>query len=364
MRGQRWLLAVLAGLLSAAMASAAPERIVFVGDSITDGNTLPLLVRQALVEAKQPVPVCINAGVASDTAALMHKRLDRDVLGHKPTRVTLSAGINDILRGVKPEDYEAEVSAIAARLKAEKIPLILLTPSTLGPKHEAAEKKLADYIAALRRVAAKHDCKIAEVHETMVKARAAGKECIEPDQVHLTYAGYEAMARAVLDALGHKNVPLPKELKPELMPGVITEWHIRIRGDKEPALDEKSVRDVKTDDGKKYTVPEQEPQKHWWFEQERKRGFALSLDRQIGPGKAWIGTAVVESPKTRKVYFNTGSGLNAIWLNGKRIYKNDAWTGWHAGKERIAAELQEGRNVIVIESGAQFFLSVTDTNDW
>src|SRR5438876_5404938 len=96
------------GVLCALPAHAvAKQRIVFLGDSITDGHTYPLLLRQALAEAGKPVPVCINAGVAGDTAKGMRQRLERDVLGHLPTLVSLSVGINDILRGVKSADYEA-----------------------------------------------------------------------------------------------------------------------------------------------------------------------------------------------------------------------------------------------------------------
>jgi len=33
----------------------APERVVFLGDSITDGHTLPLLIREAIGD-RAPVP--------------------------------------------------------------------------------------------------------------------------------------------------------------------------------------------------------------------------------------------------------------------------------------------------------------------
>jgi len=58
------------------------------------------------------------------------------------------------------------------------------------------------------------------------------------------------------------------------------------------------------------------------------------LAKHIEPGKRFGGVAVLEEPKTRQVYLNTGSELAAIWLNGKRVYKNGGWTGWHAGKRR------------------------------
>jgi lysophospholipase L1-like esterase len=341
------------------------ERIVFIGDSITDGNTYPLLIRQAFADAGKPVPVCINAGVAGDTAAGVRKRLERDVLVHKPTLVTLSIGVNDGLRKVKPEDYEADVAAILDRLKAEKVPVLLLTTTVLGPKHADAEKRLEEYNALLRRLAEKHGCKVAEVFQRMSDARTAGGKLLEPDEVHLSFDGYLVMARAILDGMGHKDVAVPKELKLELMPGVVREWKLRPLGDKEGPLDDRAAAALKPDDTwKGYSLPEKDEQKQWWFEQERKRGYALSLSKAIGPGKSYVGVATLEAQKPRTVYFNTGADLRGLWLNGKRLYKNEAWTGWHVGKERIAAELQAGRNVIVIETGGQFFLSVTDTNDW
>ncbi len=64
------------------------------------------------------------------------------------------------------------------------------------------------------------------------------------------------------------------------------------------------------------------------------------------------------------MYFNTGANLQSIWLNGRRIFALDGFTGWHAGKERIAARLEQGRNVVLIETGNEFFLSITDENTW
>src|SRR5689334_17466248 len=104
-----------------ALAPDEPGRLVFLGDSLTDGHTLPLLVRQALGDRS---PVCINAAVAGDTAAGMGKRLERDVLSRRPTRVALSVGINDVLRKVPPSEYEADVTAISERLKRDSVPML------------------------------------------------------------------------------------------------------------------------------------------------------------------------------------------------------------------------------------------------
>ena len=343
------------------------ERIVFVGDSITDGHTYPQLVRQALEDAGLRAPVCINAAVAGDTAAGMRKRLERDVLPHRPSLVTLSAGINDVLRKVSPAAYEADVTAIAERLKAAKIPLLILTTSVLGPKHADADKRLDEFNAALRRVAKKYSCRVAEVNTLMRKAQADGRAVLEEDQVHPNWEGQRLIARAVLNALGHGKVPLPRALRLDVMPGVIRRWRIQaVPADaKQSWLDEQAVSALRADaNWKEYTLPEKEAQKQWWLDHERRRGFALSLTKVAGPGRAYRGLAVLKSPRARRVYFNTGSQLETIWLNGKRIFKSEGWTGWHAGKERIAADLSAGENVVVIETGGQFFLSVTDGKDW
>ncbi len=330
----------------AALGSGEPERLVFLGDSITDGHTLPLLVRQALGDR---APVCINAGVAGDTAAGMRKRLERDVLSRRPTRVVLSVGINDVLRKVPPSEYEADVTAISERLKRASVPMLLLTPTILGAKHEEPEKRLAEYIEILRRLAAREGYAVAEVHALMQDGRAAGRELIEPDQVHLTFDGYRVMARAVLDGLGRREVPVPAELSLDAMAGLVREWSIRALPEGQPAA---------------LTLPQSAKAAHWWFNQERRRGFAVELEKTVGPAKRFAASAVLESKEPREVFFNTGAQLESISLNGRLLWKSEGWTGWHAGKERIAARLEAGRNTLSIESGGAFFLSVTDENSW
>jgi lysophospholipase L1-like esterase len=341
------------------------ERIVFIGDSITDGNTYPLLVKAALQQAGKPVPVCINAGIAGDTAQGMLARLDRDVLPHHPTLVTLSAGINDVLRGVSTEDYARDTKAIAARMQQEKIPLVILTPSTLGPKHAEAEMKLDDYIAELRKIAQQHGCRIAEVHAAMESASAAGEEVLEADQVHLSMAGYRHFTRAILDAIGFTDVKVPAELKYELMPGVITDWKIRAESDSEAALDEAGVQAaLENGEWQNVTLPFAEKEDHWWMDQERERGFAVSLGRRIGPAKKFLAKTELPAESTHNEYLNVGAQVERIWLNGKLVYKNEAWTGWHAGKERISVTFAQGKNILMLETGDTYFLSVTPANDW
>jgi lysophospholipase L1-like esterase len=363
----RLLLSCL-GILAITSAFAAepmPQKIVCLGDSITDGHTYPLLVRQALTEAGQPVPVIVNAGVGGDTAAGMRKRLERDVLSHKPNLVTLSVGINDVLRKVKVEDYEADVTAIAERLKAEKVPLLIMTTSILVGKHAEADARLADFNAALRRVAEKYGCKVAEVNKAMREAHDAGQQLLMPDDVHLNFDGYRVMTRALLDALGYPKVPVPAKQKLEPVPGLVRDWHFRPVGDKEGPLDDNSIRELRADSSwKDLSLPEKEPRTAWWEEQERQRGFSWSLPTLAGKAKGYVGLATLEADKAKDAFINPGAEVRTIWLNGKRVYRSEGFTGWHLGRERVPVKLAAGKNQLVIETGSVFSLSVTDTNDW
>jgi lysophospholipase L1-like esterase len=342
------------------------QRIVFLGDSITDGHTYPLLVAQALAAAHRPVPVCINAGIGGDTAAGMRRRIERDVLVRRPTLVTVSAGINDVLHKVKPADYEADVRAIIRQVRAKDVPLILLTTSVLGPKHAEADRALAEYNAILHRLAQEYHYPVAEANRLMQEARGQGKQLLDDDQVHPNFEGHRLIARAVLDALGARDVPVPEKLKLEVMPGVVRDWKLRAAPKPDLRLDEQTVRDLQPDEGwKTVALPTKEPVAGWWREQERQRGFAMGLDQLVGPGRLYEGVAYLESEQPRDVFVNPAAEVQTVWLNGRRIYRSpDEWLGWHAGRARVPARLWPGRNTFVVETGANFFLSVTETNTW
>lgn len=341
------------------------DRIVFLGDSITDGFTGPLLLRQALQEAGRPVPLCINAGVAGDMAEGMARRLDRDVLPHQPTLVSLSVGINDVLHRIPVEEYEARLSSMAERLKAAGIPMLVLTTTVLGPRHEEADRRLAGFNEALRRTAQKHGYRVAEVNQRMREAAERGEDVLEADQIHLSFRGYRAMVRALLDSLGHADVRVPQELLVQPMPGILREWSMRPMTKEDPPLGEPAVAALTPDASwVSYTLPEDQPVEGWWVDQIRRQGYAVSIEKHLGPAPFYVGVSFLDAPEARRVFFNTGALLRSVWLNGRQIYQNREWTGFHAGKERLPATLRPGRNVVVIETGSQFFLSVTDTDTW
>jgi RNA polymerase sigma factor (sigma-70 family) len=344
------------------VAPAVRQRIVFVGDSSTDGHTYLLLIRQALAGAGHPVPRCVNAGVSVDTARGVRQRLERDVFVHRPTLVAFSTGVHDALQSVTPAEYEADVRAIANRLRAEGIPLLLVTPGLLGPGYAAAESRLEEYNAVLHRLAGEFGCRLADAHRLLREARAAGRAVVEGDNTNPTYEGQRLIARAVLDALGHGDVPVPRELVVRPLPGILKEWRLRVAPRGQPDLDEPPVAALEpgAPGWTTYTLPEPGPAPTWWFEQERQRGFAVSLDKRLGKALLYQGVAYLPADRPRAAFLHTGGEIKGVWLNGERVYRNRGWTGWHAGKERLPVRLRAGQNVLVIETGTAFFLSVTD----
>lgn len=343
------------------------HRTAFLGDSITDGDTYPKLVRDALAGGKRmklPRMVAINAGIGGDTAKGMHARLERDVLAFHPTLVTLSAGANDAGR-VAPDAYERDVRGIAERLKQEHIPLILLMPNIVGPRFANKQKDLDAYEAILRRIAQDYGLRVAEVNQRQRESAAAGHVLLAPDDIHPNWEGQKMIARAVLNAMGYGDVPVPGEIANGVLPGVIPQWKLKMIGPKEPALTEAAVAQIRSDDSwTALTLPQTEPMpgidaNNHWLDGYRAQGACVSLK----PGK-YIAVAAISSDKAKTVQFHTGADLEQVWLNGKLIYQNSGRRGYHIGRECVAGELKAGENTLVIRTGPVFFLSVTEGDMW
>jgi lysophospholipase L1-like esterase len=368
MRANGWaeigVAVALAGALTVRGEGDVQQRIVFLGDSITDGFSYPSLVRQALREAGRPVPVCFNAGIGGDTAAGKKKRLERDVLAHRPTLMALSTGINDVLRKVPVESYEADVRSVLEQLKAANVPVLVMTTSVLGPKTGDADQRLEGFNAALGKLAAELGCRVADVNARMRRARTDGVDVLEADHVHPNYAGHRVMARTVLDALGYADVPLPAELKPQPYPGLVTPWKVIAVADPKQKLDDAGVAALAPDDTwKTVTLPQAEKSDNWWNEQGRQEGIA-SLEAVAGKAPLYRGVAVVQAAAGER-FLNAGAALQAVWLNGACVYRaSEEWRGYHLGRDRVPVQLKAGDNTLVIESGSQFILTLTARRDW
>ncbi|HEY3743856.1 MAG TPA: GDSL-type esterase/lipase family protein, partial [Bryobacteraceae bacterium] len=104
--------------------SVPAGRVVFFGDSITDGWKLDQFF---------PGKPYVNRGIGGQTTAQMLVRMFPDVIDLKPAAVILLAGTNDIARNAGPQTFEQitqNIQAIAELAHAHGIKVILcaLTP--------------------------------------------------------------------------------------------------------------------------------------------------------------------------------------------------------------------------------------------
>lgn len=122
--------ALLALLLSAALAAAEPYRIVGFGDSLMAGYQLdagqsfPERLEEAL-KARGHDVVIANAGVSGDTSSGGLSRLDWSVPDDTDL-VILELGANDMLRGISPDVTQKNLTAMVERLQERGIAVVLV----------------------------------------------------------------------------------------------------------------------------------------------------------------------------------------------------------------------------------------------
>ncbi len=340
------------------------SRIVFLGDSITDGNTYPLLIEQGLREKGMAIPQLFNAGIGGDTSTGMLKRLDRDVLRRWPTLVTVSAGVNDSGdgNGLTAEAFRRNIDEIATHLQMGGAQVVLMTTSIV--REPAKQKRLNEYNNMIRAMSKDRWLRLADVDAEMKKYPNAEAGLLTDDGIHPNFEGQRVIARAVLDALGYSQVAVPKKLVLSVMPGVIRQWKMRAAGKDEPELTESSASALTLEScPAALELPEKtggDPA--MWPEQERQRGFAMNLSGRAVPAERFVGVAEVQSDTDKTVTLAVGGPVRKVFINGKLALKpaQEGRAGWHAFKEDVNVELKKGINRIVIETGNSFFLSLTE----
>ena len=202
-------------------------RIVFLGDSLTEGVTgasyLRVLKRLVADDPGLRGVKLINAGRGGDTVFQVARRVTRDVAPHTPDWVVVFVGVNDcrtwyahsafpptratlgsayyflrrkgIWRAVTPRRYAAALRALLDDLRARTPARIALcTPATASEGYDArAERMLDAYAAVVRAVAAEHGCALIDARAAFLAAQTSpiGADSNNPgdDAYHLTCDG-------------------------------------------------------------------------------------------------------------------------------------------------------------------------------
>lgn len=175
-----------------AAAPAQPDRVVFMGDSITQSW---LLGDPALFATTN-----VNRGISGQTTPQMLLRFRADVIGLKPAAVHIMAGINDIAGNTGPttvEDIENNIASMVELAKAHDVQVILATVLPAATFNWAPQLKPAPAVAQLnawiRAYAAEHSLILADYHPAMAMPDGAMKPELTFDGVHPNKAGYAVL---------------------------------------------------------------------------------------------------------------------------------------------------------------------------
>ena len=213
------LLTSLLGRVSAVepIAAFAPgARILFQGDSITDGNRgrtadpnhilghgYAFIISAKFSAAFAAMNLdCMNRGVSGNTVRVLHKRWETDTLELKPDVLSILIGVNDQSHDVPLDEYERTYHELITRAKAAnpKLRLVLCEPFTLpvGNRkagYEAWRAGIEARQGVVARLAAKHNAALVHFQSVFDAAcKAAPAEHWIWDGVHPTYSGHQLMA--------------------------------------------------------------------------------------------------------------------------------------------------------------------------
>ncbi|WP_019534836.1 SGNH/GDSL hydrolase family protein [Paenibacillus ginsengihumi] len=201
----------------------AKDKIVFIGDSITDkgrkkdplklGSGYVRLIHDYLISAYPSLSLkVINEGVSGNRIIDLEKRWQIDVLDHKPQWVSISIGINDVWRQldspdieqVYPERFEQIYRSLLERTRAiAGCRPILMQPTVIKEYADSTGNRLLKpYVEAVDRLAKEFDAVLVPTHRAFIEFIECGTgHDLTTDGVHMNSLGDMLMAATWLQAV-------------------------------------------------------------------------------------------------------------------------------------------------------------------
>jgi lysophospholipase L1-like esterase len=195
-----------------------PVSIVCLGDSVTGvyyhtggkaayPEMLEVALRRVYPRARISV---VNAGISGNTTKDGLNRLDRDVLARRPNVVTISFGLNDLVR-VSPEDFDKNLSELVTRCRAAGSRVVLCTPNAVVDTPARPIAKLTDYCERIRQAAARNDVPVCDqfaAGESRRRMNAADWRLSMSDEIHPNTTGHKWMAEELCRVLTGRSTSL------------------------------------------------------------------------------------------------------------------------------------------------------------
>lgn len=341
------------------------RRIVFVGDSLTDGAAWTGWVMSTLVANGYPDLVMHDAAVAGNKIGMVRARFTNDVLSLKPDLVVLGIGTNDKLSA---EEYRSDLESLVIAVRSRGARMLLMAPPLV--RDAAKEAYVRSYGEVARELAAKHGCGFADLHAAFEAAQEAGSELLGPDGVHHRIDGWRTMGRSVLDALGC-HVPMVEQVA--LAPRALTEWYIGPAvpwklGQPHPPLPElRAGFDPVSAKWRKFDRTAEIARTSWWQVSWLERGGIMPMGQDAvagSPGAASresgaFSLAIVPCDRETRTTLHVGGAMGyAVWLNGELVWDGKTNHGYHPDADRFPVTLRAGENQILVFSNWLFYVAL------
>ena len=200
-----------------AAAAKSVARVVFLGDSITEGWSRPQF------GGFFPDKPYLNRGISGQTTPQMLVRFREDVIALHPEAVVILAGTNDIAGNTGPmtlEETEGNLESMAELARAHGIRVIFsavmpvtdAVPGSDGKKQAQTEKRPLEKILTLnqwiKEYAKAHEHGYIDYYSAMVDEKGFLKTEMTYDGLHPNAAGYMVMSplaeKAIKEALAKK----------------------------------------------------------------------------------------------------------------------------------------------------------------
>jgi lysophospholipase L1-like esterase len=180
---------------------APPDRVVFYGDSITDGWKL---------EQYFPGKPYVNRGIGGQTTPQMLVRFFPDVIELRPAAFVLLAGTNDIAGNTGPATLTQiahNIQAMAELARAHGIKVVLcsvLPVSDYTERKQTAGRPPADILKLndwLRSYASQTGAVYVDYHKAFADEKGMLREGTSRDGLHPNADGYKVMAPLVEEGI-------------------------------------------------------------------------------------------------------------------------------------------------------------------
>jgi lysophospholipase L1-like esterase len=201
----------------------ANQTILFLGDSITDGDRRSHAapygdgyvsqVRSFMLARYPELHLrFVNRGISGDTTRHLRDRWERDALAERPDWISLMIGINDVWRafGAMPHEavplpeYESHLRELLGSAREIGARLILMTPYMIEADRGAPMRRQMDWYGdVVRRLAPEFDAVFVDTQAAFdgVLSHSTPDDWAG-DQIHPNSAGHAVIALAWLRAVG------------------------------------------------------------------------------------------------------------------------------------------------------------------